>query len=124
VAKSLLIMNYEAGAGCDAPMGEWDPADVRAHIDFQIALDEELSGAGELIDSQGVGQTVTRVVSDGDETTREVVAADGRIAGYRLVDVDSEDRAVAIAARCSAAPAQGGKPIRQPIEVRRVMTAP
>ena len=124
MAKYLLIMNYEGGAGCDTPMGEWDPANIRAHIDFQIALDKELSAAGELIDSQGLGQTVTRVISDGDTTTRETAPVDGRLAGYRLVDVDSEERAVAIAARCSAAPALGGKPIQQPIEVRQVMTAP
>jgi len=123
MAKYLLIQNYEGGAGCDVPMGAWDPADVRAHIDFQIAVDADLSAAGELIDSQGVAATLTRVVSDGDTIDREVLPADGRLCGYRLVDVESEERAVAVAARCSAAPGPGGRPIRQPIEVRRVMTA-
>jgi hypothetical protein len=122
--KYLLINNYEGGGGCDTPMGEWDPADIRAHIDFQIGLDEELSTSGELVDSQGVGQTLTRVISDGDAITSEAVPVDGKLAGYRLVDVDSEERAVAIAARCSAAPGHGGKPIQQPIELRQVMTAP
>jgi hypothetical protein len=46
------------------------------------------------------------------------------LAGYRLVDVDSLDRALAIAARSSAAPGPGGVPIQQRIEVRQVLGAP
>jgi hypothetical protein len=38
------------------------------------------------------------------------------------VDVESEQRAVEIAATVSAAPGPGGKPLRQRIEVRQVMT--
>ena len=46
------------------------------------------------------------------------------LAGYRLIDVESLDRALEIAARASAAPGPGGVPIQQPIEVRQVMGAP
>ena len=46
------------------------------------------------------------------------------LAGYRMIDVDSEARAIEIAAKASAAPGPGGVPIRQPIEVRQVMGAP
>jgi hypothetical protein len=46
------------------------------------------------------------------------------LAGYRIVDVDTGERAVEIAARISAAPGFDGAPIRQPIEVRAVMSAP
>jgi hypothetical protein len=46
------------------------------------------------------------------------------LAGYRLVDVDSLDRALEIAARSSAAPGPEGLPIQQPIEVREVLSAP
>ena len=121
--KYLLIQNYEGGRGCDTPMGEWDPADIRAHIDFQVALDADLTAAGELVDSQGVGQDGTVVISDGRTAT--TAAAGGKLlAGYRVVDVDSEQRAVQIAARSSAAPGLGGVPLQQPIEVRHVMRAP
>jgi hypothetical protein len=41
-----------------------------------------------------------------------------------MVDVESVDRALEIAARASAAPGPNGTPIRQPIEVREVMSAP
>ena len=45
------------------------------------------------------------------------------LAGYQLVDVESEARAIEIAARVSAAPGPGGVPLRQRIEVRQVMVA-
>ena len=43
------------------------------------------------------------------------------VAGYQIVDVESEERALEIAARISAVPGPGGVPIQQPIQVRRVM---
>jgi hypothetical protein len=46
------------------------------------------------------------------------------LAGYWIVDVDSAERAYAIAAKASAAPGPGGKPLIIPIEVRRVMGSP
>jgi hypothetical protein len=124
MAKYLLIQHYEAGEACDVPMGTWEPADIRAHIDHQHALNRDLAAAGELVDAQGVAQDARRVVSDG--ATSWVGASSGGplLAGYRLVDVESEDRALEIAARTSAAPGPGGVPIRQPIEVRQIMVAP
>lgn len=46
------------------------------------------------------------------------------LAGYRIVDVESEERALEIAAQTSAAPGPDGVPIQHPIEVRQVMGAP
>ena len=46
------------------------------------------------------------------------------LAGYWIVDVDSAQRAYAIAAAASAAPGPGGATMRIPIEVREVMSAP
>ena len=115
--------------GC-VPMTEWAPTDVRAHIDFQHALNTELLDSGELVDAQGLaGPDVAKfVVSDGVNAPKII---DGPypeskklLAGYRLVDVDSLDRALAIAARASAAPGPGGVPIQQQIEVRQVLGAP
>jgi hypothetical protein len=45
-------------------------------------------------------------------------------AGFWIVDVDSPDRAYAIAARASACPGPGGTPLNMPIEVREVMSGP
>jgi hypothetical protein len=41
-----------------------------------------------------------------------------------MIDVDSIERAIEIAARASAAPGPDGVPIRDSIEVREVMGAP
>ncbi|SLJ55184.1 DGPFAETKE family protein [Mycobacteroides abscessus subsp. abscessus] len=46
------------------------------------------------------------------------------LAGYLIVDVDGPERAVEIAAKASAAPGPGGRPIGERIEVRPVMSAP
>lgn len=63
--------------------------------------------------------------------TRAPIVTDGPypetkelLAGYRLIDVETLDRAIEIAARVSAAPGPDGEPVRQAIEVRQVMSAP
>jgi hypothetical protein len=128
--RFMLLQNYgQVESGC-APMTEWSPEDITAHIAFQQALNAELARLGELVDAQGLaGPELARfVVSDG---TGAPVVTDGPypeskelLAGYRMVDVDTLARAVEIAARASAAPGPGGVPIRQPIEVRQVLSAP
>jgi hypothetical protein len=46
------------------------------------------------------------------------------LAGFWIVDVETPERAYAIAARVSAAPGPGGAPLNMPIEMRPVMSAP
>jgi len=128
--RFMLLQNYgEVESHC-APMSEWTPQEIRAHIEFQQVLNAELLHLGELVDAQGLaGPDQARfVVSDG---VGAPVVTDGPypeskelLAGYRLIDVDSLERAIDIAARASAAPGPGGAPIMQPIEVRQVMGAP
>ena len=123
MTKYLLIQHYDGGV-CDVPMGDWDPADIRAHLDYQRALTDALIDAGELVDAQGVAEWVARVTSDGGVTrVRTGPFAERLLAGYRVVDVESQARAVEIAARMSAAPGPAGAPLEQPIEVREVMVA-
>jgi hypothetical protein len=128
--RFLLLQNYGQVESDCPPMSEWDPADISAHIAFQQALNAELAGLGELVDAQGLaGPDQARFVTwDG---TGAPVITDGPfpeskelLAGYRLVDVETEERAIEIAARASAAPGAGGEPIRQRIEVRQVLSAP
>jgi len=128
MTKFLLLQNYEGGEGCQLP--EWPPGDIRAHIDFQHALNAELISNGELVDAQGLaGPELAKIVTFAG--TGEPVVTDGPfleskefLAGYRMIDVESEARAIEIAARASAAPGPGGVPVQQPIEVRQVMGAP
>jgi hypothetical protein len=128
--RYMLLQSYGAGGSDCQPMTEWSPADIRAHIEFQQALNAELLDRGELVDAQGLAgpEQAKFVVSDG---TSAPVITDGPfpeskelLAGYRIVDVESADRAVEIAAMISAAPGLNGAPVRLPVEVRAVMAAP
>ena len=103
MTRYMLLQDYAGPAGCK-PMTEWDPADVKAHIEFQIALNQELAGTGELVDAQALaGPDLARfVIWDGQGAP---VVTDGPfpeskelLAGYRMVDVASEARAIEIAA--------------------------
>jgi hypothetical protein len=128
--RFMLLQNYGQVESDCAPMTEWSPEDIKAHIDFQHALNAELLERGELVDAQGLAgpDQAKFVVSNG---VGAPVITDGPfpeakelLAGYRLVDVETWERALEIAAQASAAPAQNGAPIRQPIEVRQVLSAP
>jgi hypothetical protein len=128
--RFMLLQNYRRVDSDMASMDEWSQADIQTHIEFQIALNTELSALGELVDAQGLAgpEQARFVTSDGHQPP---VVSDGPfpetkelVAGYRLVDVVSLDRAIELAARISAAPGIGGAPIRQPIEVRQVLGVP
>ena len=126
--KFMLLQNY-AVEGCE-PMSTWSPEEIRAHIEFQHCLNEELRERGELVDAQGLaGPELVKIVTH--DGVGAPVVTDGPfpeakefLAGYRIVDVESPERAIEIAAKGSAAPGPGGAPIKQPIEVREVMSAP
>jgi hypothetical protein len=126
--KYMLLMNY-GGADCE-PMTEWAPDEIHEHMAFQQRLGRELTDSGEWVDGQGLAapELAKFVKSDGQAPP---VVTDGPfpeskelLAGYWLVDVESEDRAIEIAAKASAAPGPGGAPIRQTIEVRQVLSVP
>jgi hypothetical protein len=52
--RFMLLQNYgEVESGCP-PMTEWAPGDIKAHIEFQQALNQELTESGELVDAQGL----------------------------------------------------------------------
>lgn len=128
--RFMLLQNYgEVESDCP-PMSEWTPGDIQAHITFQHTMNAELTESGELVDAQGLaGPDQARfVVSDG---VGAPVITDGPfpeskelLAGYRIIDVETVERAIEVAAQSSAAPGPNGVPIRQPIEVRQVMSAP
>ncbi|MET0557228.1 MAG: YciI family protein [Solirubrobacterales bacterium] len=127
--KFMLLQAYGSVEADIGPMTEWKPEEVKAHIDFQKDLNAELRERGELIEGQALTapELAKFVVSDGESAP---VVTDGPfpeskelLAGYRMVDVESLDRALEIAAITSAAPGPDGEPIRQRIEVREVMGA-
>ena len=126
--KYMLLQGY--GVDGVPPINTWTPGEIKAHIDFQIQLNQELTDNGEFVDAQGLAwpDQAKFVVSDGESLP---VITDGPfpeskefLAGYRLVDVATPERAIEIAARVSAAPGPGGVAIKQQIEVREVQGPP
>jgi len=126
--RFLLIVDYQPGV-IDAPMEEWEPEEIKAHLDYYDALNAELTASGELVGGEALtGPEHAKVVVAGGRAAP--VVTDGpyaefkeMLAGFQTVVVDSEARALEIAARVSAVPGPGGVPLQQPIHVRRVMEA-
>ena len=126
--KFMLLQAYGRVPEGTPPMGEWTPDAIEAHIEFQKDLNKELRERGELVDAQALTapELAKFVVSDGGApvvTDGPFAEAKELLAGWRLIDVDSAERALEIAARTSAAPGPDGAPVRQEIEVREVMSA-
>ena len=126
MTRYLLVVNFEGGV-VEAPMEDWKPEEITAHLDYYKALHNELVSSGELVQSEVLaGPDLAKIVTS-DGLTAPVVT-DGPfqefkewLAGYQIVDVDSEARAIEIAAKISAVPGPGGVGTQQPIQVRQVM---
>ena len=125
MTRYLLAVNFQGGV-VDTPMEEWKPEEVDAHLNYYHALTRELKASGELVQSEVLaGPDLAKVVtSDGSGT----MVTDGPfqefkewLAGYQIFDVETESRAIEIAARLSAVPGPDGVPLQQPIQVRQVM---
>lgn len=124
--KYLLTVDYNGGV-IDTPMTEWKPEEIKAHMDYYRALIKELDESGERVDNKELtGPELAKVVTY-DGVTAPVVT-DGpfaefkeMLAGFTVVDVESEERAIEIAAKLSCVPGPDGVPLQQPIGVRRVM---
>lgn len=125
--KFMLMMNTPGGGRYQ--IARWAKEDIHGHIQFMKSFGQKLKDAGELVAAEGL--------SGPDQAKRVRAGADGKpitdgvfpeskefLAGYWIVDVESAERAYAIAAEASAAPGPGGKPLNLSIEVREVMSAP
>jgi hypothetical protein len=125
--KYILMMNCPKNGY--EQMGTWPKKAVQDHMAFMHSLNKDLREAGELAAAEGLADprqaVIVRVGKDGAPVTDGVFPESKEfLAGYWIVDVDSEKRAHEIAARASSAPGADGKPFIIPIEVRQVMSAP
>jgi hypothetical protein len=82
--------------------------------------------SGELVESEVLSPPDLAKIVTSDGTAP--VVTDGPfqefkewLAGYQIVDVESESRAIEIAGKISAVPGAGGVPTQQPIQVRQLM---
>jgi hypothetical protein len=124
--KYLLGTTFAPGVD-PTPMEEWSEDEVTAHLSYYEVLMRQLVESGELVESTIlVGPDRAKLVR-GDGKAAPVVT-DGPfqefkewLAGFQVVEVADEARALEIAALISAVPGKGGVPTQQPIHVRRVM---
>lgn len=125
--KYMLMMNTPHGGPYQ--IASWAQKDFHAHIAFMKGFAQKLAGAGELVAAEGLSgpdqAKLVRAGADGQPITDGVFPeAKEFLAGYWIVDVESPERAYAIAAEASAAPGPGGRPLNMGIEVRPILSAP
>jgi hypothetical protein len=125
--KFMLMMNHPGKVPYE--IASWPRDAIKAHIAFMREFSGKLARQGELVAGEGLaGPEQARLVKagpDGAPITDGVFAESKEfLAGYWIVDVDTAERAWAIAAEASLAPGPGGKPLHLAIEVREVMSTP
>ena len=125
--KYILMMNGPK-SGWDTFM-TWPQQDLKAHIAFMMNFTKKLGESGELVSADGLAMPseakVVRAGKNGEPVTDGVFPESKEfLAGWWIVEVESPERAYAIAAGASAAPGLGGTPMNMPIEVRQVMAGP
>ena len=122
--KYLLLKHYRGSLealNC-APMDQWTPAEVDAHIQYMQDFAAKLEKTGEFVDGQALAPEGAWVRYDGEGrppvTDGPFAETKDLIAGWMTIDVESWDRAVELAGELSAAPGPGGEPIHEWLEVR------
>ena len=128
--KFMLMMHAPKAGWTEAGIGTWPVEDLMNHIRFMKDFAKELAESGVLVGAEGLaGPEEAKVVRA--RTGRAPAVTDGPfpetkefLAGYWIVDVEDEARAIAIAARVSTAPGRDGVPLNFPVQVRQVMCAP
>ncbi|MEV6283702.1 YciI family protein [Kribbella sp. NPDC051770] len=101
----------------------WSDQDVKVMVEYMHDLNRDLQASGELVEVRGLtGPANMKTVHADDDG--EAIVTDGPftetkevLAGYWVIDVASEQRAVEIALRVSLTPGPGGRPTNQNVEI-------
>ncbi|WP_017591936.1 YciI family protein [Nocardiopsis potens] len=124
MAKYLLLKHYRGAPASvnDAPMDRWTPEEVSAHMQYMRDFAARLEAAGEFVDSQALSPEGVFVRSGGEGrppvTDGPFAETKDLIAGWMVIDVETYERALELAAELSAAPGAGGRPVQEWLEVR------
>ncbi|PWN03647.1 hypothetical protein DJ010_06020 [Nocardioides silvaticus] len=130
MAKYLLLKHYRGAPDPvnNVPMDQWSPQEITDHIQFMRDFATRLESTGEFVDAQALSPEGSWVQYGGEGrppvTDGPFAETKDLIAGWMIIDVDTHDRAVELAAQLSAAPGAGGRPIHEWLEVRPFMHEP
>jgi hypothetical protein len=130
MAKYLLLKHYRGAPPPvnDVPMDRWTPQEVSDHIQFMDDFAVRLEGTGEFVAGQALAPEGLWVRYDGEGrppvTDGPFAETKDLIAGWMIIDVEGQERAVELAGELSSAPGDGGQPIHEWIEVRPFLDAP
>ncbi|MEU4821491.1 YciI family protein [Actinomadura citrea] len=129
MAKYLLLKHYRGAPAPvnDVQMDQWAPEELTAHCRYMEDFAARLEATGEYVDSQAISPQGTFVRFDGEGrppvTDGPFAETKDLIAGWMVIDVDTYERALELAAELSAAPGAGGRPVQEWLEVRPFFTA-
>ena len=124
MAKYLLLKHYRGAPDAvnNVSMDHWTPEEVTAHIQYMNEFAGKLREAGEFVGEQALAPDGMWVRYDGEGrspvTDGPFAETKDLIAGFMIIDVDTPERAIELAAELSAAPGAGGRPIHEWLEVR------
>ncbi|GAA4950016.1 YciI family protein [Actinoplanes utahensis] len=130
MAKYLMLKHYRGAPAAvnDVPMEKWTPEEIDAHIQYMRDFADRLVKTGEFVGETALAPEGTWVRYDGDGrppvTDGPFAETKDLIAGFMVIDVDSHERALELAAELSAAPGAGGRPIHEWLELRPVFGTP
>ena len=130
MAKYLLLKHYRGAPDPvnNVSMDKWTPQEFEAHVKFMQDFSARLEGTGEMVDGQALAPEGlwVRYGGEGKPPVTDGPFAETKdlIAGWFIIDVDSEARAIELAGELSAAPGANGEPIYEWLEVRPFMGAP
>ncbi|TQL68121.1 hypothetical protein FB381_2010 [Nocardioides albertanoniae] len=124
--RYLMILNYTGGVDkTPGGMAGWSAEELQGHASYYERLNKALTDSGELVQLEALTppDQAFVVTSDGTDTT----VTDGPfqefkewVAGYMIIDAETEARALEIAGLYSAVPGAGGRSTQQPVQVRRM----
>ncbi|MEJ7838325.1 MAG: YciI family protein [Thermomicrobiales bacterium] len=122
--KYLMLKHYRGAPDSvnNAPMNQWTPEEVTAHLKYMRDFATRLEDSGEFVDSQALSPEGLWVHFDGEGrppvTDGPFAETKDLIAGWMVIDVETHERALELAGELSAAPGAGGRPIHEWLELR------
>src|SRR5579859_5787048 len=120
--KYMIMMFGAPSTMLENQSREW----ITEMFDFMHRFNADLTASGELVDAQGLAdgsQAKTVSLKNGIPVATDGPYAESKesLIGFWTVDVETEARAIEIAARVVAFIGPAGAP---PVEVRQIMSAP